>query len=213
MIKKIFYPQFCVNCRAESDFLLCKSCLKLKLKLKLNRSNYNCTYLDEVFYFKDFTGIYKEIIKYGKYKFNKEVWITIGVNMNKCLNLETEAIISFVPMTWTRYCYRGFNQAKILAKTLAEKQNIQCYKLLNRIKFHGSLALLDKEKRQEEIESAFVSRNLKSSFSSSTKVCYLVDDVYTSGATLNSAAKAIKLQYPELKIVGLCFAKTRKIYN
>jgi len=213
MLKQIFYPQFCKNCQSESDLPLCNVCLKKELSLSLLRSNYNCTDIEEVFYFKEFRGIIREIIKIGKYKFNQKIWKTIAEKMSDSMVLKRKAIITFVPMTWGRFCYRGFNQAKILGQTIAFGQNLPLLKLLKRTKFHGSLTQLSKIKRQKEIQEAFVAPTNYPKISSAVKTCYLIDDVYTSGATLNSAAKAIKARYPKLRIIGICFAKTRKIYE
>jgi ComF family protein len=99
-----------------------------------------------------------------------------------------DAIIP-VPLHIKRLRERGFNQSLILARALGKKHNLNVdFSLLKRRKLTLTQTGLDKKDRVKNISGAFVAgpqekirgRNL-----------ILVDDVYTTGATINECAKAL----------------------
>jgi len=94
-----------------------------------------------------------------------------------------------VPIHWTRRLARGFNQSKLIAKT------VQCPTAavntnLVRIRRTTKQALLTTDKqRLKNVRDAFAVRD-GHDFAGKT-IC-LVDDIKTSGATINECAKTLK---------------------
>jgi len=96
-----------------------------------------------------------------------------------------------VPLYWYKENQRGFNQAEIFAQNLANSWNLEVKNdLLIRKKSTIPQAGLSEKERQKNIANAFVlSPNIPIS---SYPHILMVDDIWTTGATLKSCAKVIK---------------------
>jgi predicted amidophosphoribosyltransferase len=118
--------------------------------------------------------------------------------------LREDSFVTFVPQTWMRFCYRGFNQAKILAEPFGPLN------LIGRNGLHNQMAGLSKDERFNAMRDSFYIRGepVLQHFT----YCYLVDDVYTTGGTARAVASAVKRRYPHLQVVALTFAKTKKLF-
>ncbi|OUP02317.1 amidophosphoribosyltransferase [Drancourtella sp. An210] len=101
---------------------------------------------------------------------------------------EIEAIVP-IPMNRKKKHQRGFNQAEVLADRLSELSGIPVRKdLLIRTRQTEAQKTLSRNKRKG---------NLERSFSTKTEgrlpdSVLLIDDIYTTGNTINEAAKALK---------------------
>lgn len=96
-----------------------------------------------------------------------------------------DALIVPMPLYKTRERMRGYNQSELLAKELFPGQKI--VKALLRIKNTRPQAKLQNESRFINIKGAFEAER---KFNGETII--LVDDVYTTGATMNEAARILK---------------------
>ena len=98
-------------------------------------------------------------------------------------------VIVPVPLHVQRLRDRGFNQALILALALGKKHGLDVdFSLLKRCKLTLTQTGLDKKERANNIKGAFVvphPERLKE------KNIILVDDVFTTGATINECAKTL----------------------
>ncbi len=104
------------------------------------------------------------------------------------LNFNDNLIIP-VPLSAKRSRWRGFNQAELLAQTLAKKYYLKIdNKNLIRIKHKKAQAKLNEIERLHNIKGCFswIGGNLNK------KNIILIDDVVTTGATLNECAKVLK---------------------
>ncbi len=99
------------------------------------------------------------------------------------------SLIIPVPLHIKKLRKRGFNQSIIFADAIGKKWQIPVnFSLLKRCKFTLSQTGLDKKERKRNIKGAFevtdkaeiIGRNI-----------LLIDDVYTTGATLNECAKIL----------------------
>ena len=111
-----------------------------------------------------------------------------------------------VPLSKKRFLERGFNQAAVLSKILAEQSNIKFdeLSLVRRIHTPMHRAGMDGKARAASVENAFEVKRPK--FIKGAKVL-LVDDVYTSGATVSNCAKVLKKSGAE-KVYVFTLAKT-----
>ena len=109
-----------------------------------------------------------------------------------------------IPLHRKRYLERGFNQAEAVSIFLSQKYHGVSRDLLRREKKGTPQALVDnKEKRRQNMRGVFeVDNTVKNNHSS----IVLVDDVTTTGATIEEATKTlIKAGYK--KIYGIVVAK------
>ncbi len=95
-----------------------------------------------------------------------------------------------VPLHWWRLLRRGYNQSLLLAKALAKKRNEKLdFDSLVKTKASKAQSSLSKTERLKQLKMAF---RLKSPEKFKDKTILLVDDVYTTGSTLQECAKVLK---------------------
>jgi ComF family protein len=195
-VKDLMLPVFCVECGREGEWW-CKTCLE---KNKINFFNHNkaVSYLDGVtaFFVYDEEAPIGKLIKLYKYQFAREidsVWKKIISSSGwrparLCLKAES-AIIMPVPLHPRRLRERGFNQAEIITKIIIEETNLTLSdSALKRVKYTGQQAKLTADERNRNLEGAFAWTR---PYPSPDNVI-LVDDVYTTGATMNECARILK---------------------
>lgn len=117
---------------------------------------------------------------------------------------QSDAILP-VPLHRTRLWQRRFNQSALLARALAKRAGKPCLPdTLRRVKATVPQKGLSRKERAENVKNAFgVEGDLRG------KTLLLVDDVYTSGATLNACAKALKKAGAE-KVFVLTIARVTR---
>lgn len=94
-----------------------------------------------------------------------------------------------VPMHWRKQWKRGFNQAALLAEPVARRFGLKVSEHLRRSRYTRSQASLNEKERQRNLEHSFAVRRPDQL---AGKRILLVDDVFTTGATLRAAAAALK---------------------
>jgi len=116
-----------------------------------------------------------------------------------------ETLVTPVPLHPARLRKRGFNQAQLIAEVLSEELGLALEtKGLKRIKNTGAqMEIKDGDKRKTNVKGCFSADREKFS----GKTVLLVDDVYTSGATIKEAASALR-QAGAKEINVLVLAKT-----
>ena len=109
-------------------------------------------------------------------------------DMSNVRNMQYDYIIP-IPLHWTRYARRGYNQAEEIARVVADASNKPMAHLLRRIKRTPYLTYYSYDKRSETMKSVFALHNVSEQYRG--KHLLLVDDVMTTGATLKEAAKEL----------------------
>jgi ComF family protein len=95
-----------------------------------------------------------------------------------------------VPLHRTRQRERGYNQADLIAKPLARKVGVPCRSiLLTRTRPRPDKHILSVTERWESVRGAFATR--PGSEVDNLRVL-LLDDVLTTGATLDACAQALR---------------------
>ncbi|HVW66783.1 MAG TPA: phosphoribosyltransferase family protein [Candidatus Peribacteraceae bacterium] len=103
------------------------------------------------------------------------------------LTVTGDSVLCPVPLHWTRKFQRGFNQSALLAAIVAEECGWHLAHLLTRVRPTGHQARRSRAARLVAMKHAFacVMDNVPSHV-------VLVDDIATTGATLDACAKALK---------------------
>jgi ComF family protein len=105
--------------------------------------------------------------------------------------LPKETLIAPVPLHWSRMMKRRYNQSALLAKALSKQlQMTWCPDLLHRTKATSSLDGLGRHERFEMLKDSIeVTQKRRSQIIGRSVL--VVDDVMTSGATLQACTKAL----------------------
>ena len=102
-------------------------------------------------------------------------------------------IITYIPQSFLRSSLRGYNQSALLAQELGLLLQIPVMSLLKRTSFSLSQTLLSKEERKRLSPDIF---RCKGNAQIHKKRLLLVDDVLTTGQTVECAARALRTQNP-----------------
>ena len=105
--------------------------------------------------------------------------------------LQESSIFIPIPLHEGKFKKRGYNQSKLLAEGLAKRFNASVIDCLKRVKPTKTQVGLTKDERRKNIEQAFALQGTVSELQKYQQV-FLIDDVVTSGATLQEAAKVLK---------------------
>jgi ComF family protein len=118
--------------------------------------------------------------------------------------LEAADYVIPIPLSSQRLKSRGYNQSLVLALELDRRKTVS--RLLLRIKDTPPQSTLHRDERMESVKNAFAIDPLRSAQLQGKKVV-LLDDVMTSGASMHSAARALR-QAGAAHITAMVFART-----
>lgn len=92
-----------------------------------------------------------------------------------------------VPLHRRRYLERGFNQSELIADALAQRQNLMtAHGSLTRVRYRPAQVDLSATQRRQNVVGAFAA------VGPAPERVLLIDDVATTGSTLQAAASALK---------------------
>ena len=144
---------------------------------------------------------YKRIPQAVKYLYNipagRFFASLLGEKLASAPQFATVDAVIPVPLHWLRRYRRGYNQAEVIAAAVALKLNVPMIpKALVRRRRTGSQTKLDSATRLNNVLGVFRVRNLPPGL----RHVLLIDDTFTTGATLAACALALRAQSPDLII-------------
>ena len=190
-LRFLLFDNTCSYCHKKLDRegYICSKCLeKLKKEAFLkNKENFYYIFIYE--------KAIRQIISDYKLRNRKDLARDIAFLIKKPIFqlIEGEKIDTIipVPISEERKLERGFNQMENLLECLGIK-----YKKIERIKNTKHMyALKDNEKREKNVEKAF-----KNSLNLENKNILIVDDIVTSGATINSISEELRKDNENINI-------------
>jgi len=197
----------CFDCARKILFLKQQNCYRCGKLSESGRTCETCRHYSDLYsvvvatYFG--IGPVRSLIhglKYGKLADLSKILGNILVSaaiQNKLKDL----IVVPVPLHYRREKERGFNQAELLAKYFSGKLDAPFVRVLQRIRHTVSQTKLTREQRLLNIKNAFVARRLVTG-----DTILLIDDVLTTGATLEECAKVLK-QAGAKRVMALVVAR------
>ncbi|HZU27343.1 MAG TPA: ComF family protein [Bryobacteraceae bacterium] len=146
------------------------------------------TGFDAAYSFGSFENELRELIHLFKYGRIRPLAKPLGDLMALALpRSERFDVVVPMPMHWLRRWRRGFNQAELLARTIARRASVPVRRLVRRAKWTTPQAGLTNAQRRHNVQRAFrVSGNVDG------MRILLVDDVLTTGATAGACAAVLK---------------------
>jgi len=192
----LIFPNVCGICDKICKEDLCKKCeLKLKKIQKFKIDNYKDKNFRKHLYIFEYEGIIKE--KLIKFKFREKAYVYKAFvnflikNKKICRFLKSYDIIIPVPIHYNRKITRGYNQSALIAKEIAKKLNIQYEeKVLLKNVNNNPQSTKNKQDRKENVIGVYYTKNKEKIYN---KKVILLDDIYTTGSTVNECSKVIKL--------------------
>lgn len=179
---KLLTPPWCMKCgrKVEEGEEYCADCRAREHVYDRGRALYE--------YDSAAQSIYR--FKYGG---RREYAGFYGEQVAECLggflrDVKPDALIP-IPLHRRRRAHRGYNQAELLARALGEEVNVPVYpRLLTRVRDTVPQKQLNPAERQNNLKKAFhISGNDVKS-----KVTVVIDDIYTTGTTMDEAARALR---------------------
>lgn len=119
------------------------------------------------------------------------------------LNWPLPDLIVPVPLTLVHRISRGYNQSLLLAQVVGKILERPVQEILQRSWFDHSQAGMSKNQRLQLDENTF---SLKRNVNIQDKIIWLVDDVMTSGQTMNCCTQVLYNVFPK-EVYGLVFCR------
>lgn len=182
-------PPFCIKCGKELPGSpemknICNDCKKA------------CIYFDRaasVFHYDD---ILKNLVHSFKYKktisLAKEFSdLAVGFMEEYSIGMDSDMVLS-IPMHPFRLFKREINPSEILAKNIAKKTGLKySHGILKKIRNTTPQSRLARNERIHSVKNSFSLRKNKKT-AIRNKNILLVDDLFTTGSTVNECAKVLK---------------------
>ncbi len=199
----------------QSKCLLCQRATPDRICLDCDRQINSCRYpqfaqpitshnATPLFSWGVYDGALKRAIAACKYENHREIATLLGTKMGQVWRQDASVQGTFkslnkslnklsvipIPLHAQRQKERGFNQAEVLARSFCLEVGCICFpQALNRIKnTKPQIQTKSKQERKINLEKAFAVGQV----SELGKSVVLLDDIYTSGATVHEAIAALK---------------------
>jgi len=188
----------CKHCFSKIEFIekpVCPICQRQAVGGKTHPGCQGRWRLDGLIVAARYSGPVKSAIAKVKYRWVYDIGKTLVNLLSSNLwrfEISNDLILVPIPLHKRRKNWRGFNQAEILAKSLSLKFNQPYGEYLARIIETASQVGLKRDERKKNVKGAFSLRPLIDPEKIKGRNFLLVDDVYTSGATMAESAKVLK---------------------
>ncbi len=179
--KKMLAAPYCMKCgkSISEDVEYCRDCRRKEHVFVRGRALYEYDSVAATIYRFKYGGRQE----YADF-FGEELAFYLGSFIKE---IKPDVLIP-IPLHKMRQRGRGYNQAALLARALGERMGVPVWeKYLLRVKNTTPLKRLNPKERQNNLKKAFIiSRN-----DVKLKTVILVDDIYTTGSTIDEAARTL----------------------
>lgn len=203
MIKEfiqLIYPDYCSGCNQQLQFSekgICSSCLVEVRNFSHTASNIpfgRNIVKEEIYVFKNFKNpLIQKMIYEIKYNGNKSTAYVLGIELG-CLIKRFKKVVDFdiiipVPVSKLKMQHRGYNQCQLIAEGISKIIKIPIdSNYLIRYNNMTSQVKSSRYKRWLNVDNEYqLIKKLKND-----RRILLIDDVVTTGATINSCLNAIQ---------------------
>ena len=217
-ISELLFPHTCLHCDKELapvQYFLCASCWEKttavtgekELILARVTNTVNLESGHALFEFDKDTPI-QTLLHQLKYKHKKTIGNTLGILLGEKLVqnqvLDVDLIVP-IPIHFKKKFQRGYNQSALIAKGVSKVIGIDVEESFLKCRKKGtSQTQKNKEERKLNVENKFIVKSVANNF----QHILLIDDILTTGATIESAAQEILKTFPDKKISFACVAIT-----
>ncbi len=108
----------------------------------------------------------------------------------KLFKNELYDIIIAIPISKNRLKTRGYNQSELLAREIAKNFGLKLEQnIIKKVKNNIAQSTLSKEEREKNVKNVYKIINKETM---QNKNILLIDDIFTTGATVNECSKMLK---------------------
>ncbi|MGN0242335.1 MAG: ComF family protein [Candidatus Weimeria sp.] len=208
---RLLFPPRCPSCDgllAPDEKSICRDCEKLVVRVRGNfcqtcgrllkkRGEITCPDCGRYHHvfsegrpLYEYEGPIREAVYRFKYKGRKsyaDAFACDAVDLwGEWIKASADVIVP-VPMNAKKLRQRGYDQADVLAHAISAECGIQYRHLLERVRETVPMKALSRSERQNNLKNAFQ----VSDFDVKLKKILLVDDIYTTGSTLDECARVL----------------------
>lgn len=210
LIKNLIFPSrgLCLICKEEdkSGRHMCKDCSE-KLEIVNGEIELNSPYIKNAYYSVFYNRFIREAIKDYKYKGKNYLYKALAELMIDTIgeyDLKADNIM-YIPMHRRKEAIRGYNQAALLALHISRTLNIPLIEdNLVKHKSTKDQSHSDKYDRSKNLMGSF---KLTKPFEVRGKEILLIDDIVTTGATMEEVSKVL-IANGAKKISGLALTSS-----
>ena len=210
--RDLFFPAVCFKCGDKlCDSFLCQECLEnidffkaplcrlCSKPLKENTPSLcrDCVSKKTPYSYLISVAVYKEPIMslIHDFKYRNCDWLTDFLSklmIEHLLKIDFDPkkydIATCVPMHYLKRKERGYNQAELLAKTIANHFKITFRDdIIYQTRYRKPQATLKEKDRKKNIENCFLAKE-----TAKGKNILLIDDIFTTGSTIKACSRALK---------------------
>ncbi|MCH7882936.1 ComF family protein [Patescibacteria group bacterium] len=204
MCVQFIFPRMCLECGKPGKYF-CLACLnRIQVPPPFELEN-----VDKVIAVSSYhKPSIKKAVRQLKYHHSQDLKKELVELMYGAINQHLDTLppqtkILAIPITEKRRRWRGFNQSELLAWELSKKLNLPfSHGLLKIRETRPQTEIKNRKERLENIKGAFA---IMPGYTPPNTIM-IVDDISTTGATLNEAARVLKNAGAQ-KIIGVVIAK------
>ncbi len=192
------YPEVCSLCnRYAPNYTICFPC----------KQNQHCA-LEQIIIGFYYDSYIKKLLLDLKYRHRYDTANFLADRLQHLIAIylphnsdpHTTAIIG-IPSHWRRkYIIKGYNQSEVLAQQTAKKIGLPYLSPVKKIKNTSSQVHLNKAQRLNNLKNSFRFKKEGENQLKKIKNLIIIDDITTTGASLNTLATYIKTSYPKMRI-------------
>ncbi len=226
----LIFPVRCIGCDKFGDYI-CRGCLGT-ISIKKNFECIGCkrntpfgqtcflcakiNHVNQLLIAADYKNpLIEKTLKFLKYRFIRDLerplsiltkrylkWLTLDKKFNV---FEANPLLIPVPLHPRRFNWRGFNQSELLVKDIADTFQMEmAHDVIERtINTAPQADIKEREERLKNLNGIF---KIKNGIKITGREILLIDDVCTTGATLNECAKVLRSNGAS-KVVALVIAR------
>jgi len=209
-VVSLVFPETCLGC-GEDNVLFCQKCIK-QIKLRDDKDAHESLavyeYIDNIWIATDYkSDIIHKLVEAVKFHGSRQAgnilgeivynfWQKLNISefyFNQATHQSSEVgnlCLVPLPLHTRRRLERGYNQSELIAEVLANKLDLSMQNVLVRSRYTNQQLKLDASGRRDNVKNCFVINKKSSQLDFQHYI--IVDDVVTTGATLNDAARALK---------------------
>lgn len=217
-VRGVLFPRRCMFCRrllAERETDLCRGCRTSAPEYPFGASNPDSGRKNTGHFLDSFTAVwyYEENVRRSilRYKFRRATHLAPKFGRALAMKLleqgpERFDVLTWVPVSTARRLRRGFDQCELLARAVGEELDVPARKTLRKLRHTPPQSgLTSVPARKANVLGAY---GVVKDAALQGKRILLVDDIFTTGATMNECARMLLMAGAE-EVHGAAIAAVR----